>query len=285
MSGVGSVAMSAGVVSYAKSEVTIPDEVNEGDLLYIAIKLKDESGKPVAAKEEVSDSVKVEMKALSGGDAIAWDLNPIQSSYDSLVGTFKTDKKQGKVRVTAKTGTHDFKGSPATVNIVDPMSTKFDPGLCHKYLSISDHSYNRTVVHVRERGMQKGEPSCASVYGTMKLTEGKHEIAIQIDQLGSLDGWPGSHNCVVGFANKERLGLEAERSDFAWISDGSGLGQPWKAGDVIILSLDFDSHTLVGQHWRNEVTGGPVEKEGFKGDLWLYISSYAEGDEFTIFNL
>eukprot|EP00117_Sycon_ciliatum_P021058 scpid109188/ scgid18579/ len=214
---------------------------------------------------------------------ITWDPdNQTQFPRKNRVGMFETEKKPGQVKVTAQINKDHFAGSPATAKIVDPKSTKFDAhnDYCHRDLQISP--YNRTVENVRE--IQPNNLACASVYGTMKLTEGKHEIAIQIDQLGSLDGWPGSHNCVVGFANKERLGLEAERSDFAWISDGSGLGQPWKARDVINLLLDCDEHTLVGRHKRDEVTGGPATKTDVKGDLWLYISSYAEGDKFTILN-
>eukprot|EP00117_Sycon_ciliatum_P011372 scpid80297/ scgid12875/ len=279
MSGVGSVAMSAGVVCCAKnSKLFVAKEVDEGDKLRIHVELYDKKGDRLDADKKLLDSVQVEMTHQSGSYKFAWDFEA-EYPRNKRLGTFEIDKQQGKVFVTAQINKINFDGSPATANIVDPMSTKFDPGLCHKYLSISDHSYNRTVVHVRERGMQKGEPSCASVYGTKELSQGKHKIAIKIDQLGSLGRWSGSHNCVIGFANQERPDLGGERSKFAWISDGDDLGRPWKAGDEIILSLDCEEHTLDGHHCQTGVT---ATKKDVKGDLYLYITTWAYGDKFTI---
>ncbi|XP_065189411.1 E3 ubiquitin-protein ligase TRIM45-like [Sycon ciliatum] len=270
-----------GMLSSEKSSMTTAASVEEGDDLTLIIEPRNGHGDSLAVTEAHLSGVHVEVTSADNTtDTIHPVLMPDSSPNEgtNMIATYKTTGKKGSVQVSAMIGDHHVAGSPATVTIVDPQ-LRFDPSQCHADLVLSNN--NRTVT----RGATSNG-SWRSVCGMRKWSSGKHEISLRLDRITAGDV---RHMFFLCNAQRPRLDIyqNGRTTSFGWYSNrtsggdwtGSALGQPWRAGDVVHMSLDCDNHTLVGRH---EHTGATETLTNVTGELYLYISLYYGGDQVTI---
>ncbi|XP_065180088.1 E3 ubiquitin-protein ligase TRIM71-like [Sycon ciliatum] len=271
-----------GMLSSEKSSMTTAARVEEGDDLTVVIEPRNAHGDSLAVTEAHLSGVHVEVTSADNTtDTIQPVMMPGSSPHEgtNMIATYKTTGKKGSVQPSAMIGDHHVAGSPATVTIVD-LLLQFNPGQCHADLALSNNY--RTVT----RGATS-TGNWRSVCGVKKWSSGKHEISLRLDRITA-----GDVRQLFFFCNAQYPRLDTfhngETASFGWFSHdtsgyvhwtGSALGQPWRAGDVIHMTLDCDNHTLVGRHER---TGATETLTNLTGELYLYISLKFSGDQVTI---
>ncbi|XP_065189414.1 E3 ubiquitin-protein ligase TRIM45-like [Sycon ciliatum] len=275
------VVIDIGILSSEKSSMTTAASVEEGDDLTVIIEPRNGHGDSLAVTEAHLSGVHVDVTSADNTTStIESVLMPNRSPNEgtNMIATYKTTGKIGSVQVSAMIGDHPVAGSPAMVTIVDPQP-RFDPSQCHADLVLSNN--NRTVTRGAACNKQ-----LRSVCGIRKWSSGKHEICLRLDRITA-----GKVHHMFFLCNAQHPRLDdwqtGKTTSFGWYSNrtsggdwtGSALGQPWRAGDVIRMSLDCDNHTLVGRHGRTRATETLYK---VTGELYLYISLYSSGDQVTI---
>ncbi|XP_065177025.1 E3 ubiquitin-protein ligase TRIM45-like [Sycon ciliatum] len=255
-------------VSSDKSAVTIPADVDEGQDLRISIDLRNGRGDTLTATDKRLNSVKVEVMTRENDVTICpvIKVTDAETSSSPVAAVFKTAGKKGQVKVSVTTDAGHIRGSPAVVTVADVL--RFDTDACNTGLALSNNG--RTV---KNPGMQRN----ASVYGLGRWSTGKYDISIRLDIVG-----PASSNYLLGMCNEKEPDLKGWYRRYAWERSGTksgSLGQPWRSGDVIHMSLDCDNQTLVARHDR---TGAVDTKTDVTGEIYLYFCTYCAGDQITI---
>eukprot|EP00117_Sycon_ciliatum_P037424 scpid81356/ scgid28001/ E3 ubiquitin-protein ligase TRIM56; Tripartite motif-containing protein 56 len=243
-----------GMLSSEKSSMTTAASVEEGDDLTVIIEPRNGHGDSLAVTEAHLSGVHVDVTSADNTttDTIHPVLMPDSSPNEgtNMIATYKTTGKKGSVQVSAMIGDHHVAGSPAMVTIVDPRPLQFDPSQCHADLVLSNN--NRTVT----RGAA-ASGNWRSVCGVRKWSSGKHEISLRLDRItaGNVQ-----HMFFLCNAQRPRLVDDFQRgktTSFGWYGyttsggggswTGGALGQPWRADDVIHMSLDCANQTLLGR--------------------------------------
>ena len=180
----------------------------------------------------------------------------------------------GKHQVMARYNGHHFSGSPADVMVTTSVC-RFNPSRRHGDIQLSNN--NMTAKNTQGIGCWR------SVCGADIYRSGTVEIGIRLDNMPDtnvmiflrnstnppLDGWQQDDTPYGWYGNNQNPGR--------W--HGAALGQPWKTGDIIRLSLDCDRHTLTGRHER---TGATQTLSNVTGDLYLYVCLGSPGHQVTI---
>ncbi|XP_065188677.1 tripartite motif-containing protein 2-like [Sycon ciliatum] len=283
----------SGMVSAEHTTVAVPVSMENDTDLTIAIETRNARAEDLHVTDKHLATVQVNVSSVADNVTTACPVTKVTSSATAskqlsagssssrssgMLATYKTGDRKGEVRVCATVDGQHMKGSPAIVTVTDKQ-LRFDPSRCDVDLLLSNNG--RTVTHTAGMGWK-------SVYGLKQWREGYHEIAVRLDSItrGKIH-----HKVFICSAAKPKLNNQkgaTKELQFGWYSnhpDGGGpwkgiaLGQPWKAGDVIRMSLDCDKHTLVGLHER---TGATETITGVTGDLYLCISLCHNLDRFTI---
>ncbi|XP_065189394.1 uncharacterized protein LOC135820022 [Sycon ciliatum] len=265
----------ADTVSSEKSTAAIPANVDEGQDLRISIDLRNQRGDALTATDQHLNSVKVEVTTGENDVTICPVLKATdaETSSSPVFAVFKTGSvKKGQVKVCVTTDTGHIRGSPAVSIVADVL--RFDRDRCHAGLVLS--SNGRTVTHAAARWSNR------VVYGTTRWSTGKHEISVCLDTFGPAP-YSAYNNYSLGMCNEKEPLLTGFYPNLAWTSYSSTshgyLGQPWKPGDVIHMSLDCDNHTLVACHER---TGAVDTKTNVTGEIRLYLLTTSPQDQATI---
>ena len=189
---------------------------------------------------------------------------------DDIVAKFQPTKP-GKHQVMARYGGRHFSGSPTEIMV---YTCRFDPFRCHGDIRLSSN-------HMTARVMNDG---WRSVCGADIYRSGTVDINVRLDNTPNSD----VIICMCRSSSPQLDDYQHDDTAFGWYGHdhsadywrGTRLGQPWKTGDIIHLSLDYDRHTLMGRHGR---TGATQTLNGVTGELYLCISMRLTGHQLTIF--
>eukprot|EP00117_Sycon_ciliatum_P031663 scpid45205/ scgid24721/ len=268
------------VMSVRDTSMSAPDCVLKGEPLFITVIPRNEFGGNVVASSDHMAAVNIAVDAPAMGvtECSLTSFRSKRRGGSTIVGRFETMTAEGQLTVSTTLGNRHVAGSPAIVTIA--QQAVFDHQRCDPGLVVSN--YNRTITHSDPSGGTR----CAS--GMLKWRAGRHDVDIRIDRLtkGSvhhLFSVCNNHEDPTGdFQTDGIYGWYGNSRDMISESTGTALGQPWRVGDIIHLSVDCDKHTLYGRHVR---TGAEQTLTDVRGDLCLFVSLSCYKDQVTILDL
>lgn len=232
-----------------------PDEVLGGDR-GMAITLADDSALAQQLSPQERLQIAVEVKITDPDDKVVHSSAEKCDSSGEVLAKYKP-VVPGEHRVTAMISNKHVFGSPALIRVrsieAPKVNFSFDACSCHDYVEISDDG--TAARHTSDDGYHS---VCTN---SIVNKFGQTSIRFKVDYPR---GHPYIYLCVSSLASPE-LGKEpgSKEGIYGWLGmrrtgpckcEGAQLGQPWKKGDVITLTLDLEQLTLTGLHERSKKT-------------------------------
>ena len=179
----------------------------------------------------------------------------------------------GCYNVSAKIGCVPLKGSPQ--KLVVSATQSFDGNRCGSALSITNDGRSLSCTSV-------GYTSACTT--PMVTGTGSSTLTVRIDNTSN--GHIFLSACSSCNPNLTGNYQQDKAQCFGWYGydasnyhTGTALGQPWRTGDVIHLTVDHDRHTLTGRHER---TGAAEPIPNVTGNLYWIVTLYYAGDKITV---
>ena len=255
----------------SQSSVECPSSIRLGEELVMTVTAVTNSGQAVISDDDIMTSLQVKVTS-SDNEAVSCVTSPGDGGGKFIAKYTPTE--YGQYRITVKFGESHFSGSPADMMVVKEIVFDPSPGRRHTAIQLSNN--NMTA---RTSG-----GNFVSVCGSDVYRSGVINIRIRLDHILNgrvflfmcnsptpvLDNWNQQNNTAFGW-----FGGDTDTRNYR----GTTLGQQWKDGDVIHLSLDCDRHTLTGRHER---TGTTQTLSGVTGDLYLLVSLSGADNQVTI---
>ena len=256
----------------SQSSMQCKPSLHVGEEICITLKAVSENGSSGQVSEVCMTSLAVEVMS-PDNEVMPCNANKDDEDGGIIVARYQPTQP-GKHQVMARYDGHHFSGSPADVMVTTRVRT-FNPSRCHGDIQLSNN--NMTARNTQVSGYWR------SVCGADIYRSGTVEIGIRLDNM------PDTHVMIFlcNSTNPPLDGWQQDDTPYGWYGNnqnpgrwhGTALGQPWKTGDIIRLSLDCDRHTLTGRHER---TGATQTLSNVTGDLYLYVSLYSPGHQVTI---
>ena len=209
------------------------------------------------------------------------EFSAVLSRCESLPGRVEIGHDRlaaGRYRVSAMIGNRHLQGSPQQLVVISPASQPlFDNNRCGSGLKITNDG--RTL-----RCTTRGGDWSSACTVPMVTDAGSSTLKVRIDKTRCDELC--LYACSSSSPNLEGLAFDQAQC-FGWYggstSDddytGTDLGQPWKTGDVIQLTVDHDRHTLTGRHER---TGTTETIPNVTGNLYWIVTLPGRGDQVSI---
>ncbi|XP_065187280.1 E3 ubiquitin-protein ligase TRIM71-like [Sycon ciliatum] len=207
------------------------------------------------------------------------DFPSVRTRCESLPGRVEIGHDRlaaGRYSVSAMIGNRHIQGSPQQLIVAStPIRPLFDNSRCGSGLKITNDG----------RTLSKGGGSWSSACTTPMVTDtGSSTLKVTIDKTGYGDIFLSA----CSSSNPKLEQYQQEKSQcFGWNSrrydaghhTGTALDRRWQTGDIILLTVDHDRHTLTGRHER---TGATETIPNVTGNLYWIVALDDLGDQVSL---
>ena len=263
------------VLDVADGTLKCHDQAGVNDHISISIELPENAISSVMEQDQL-DNIGLEI-SISDPDEDTTNVCTQLTPASGRIQTERTPLQAGHYNISARIGCVHLKGSPQKL-VVSAMVTseKFDGNRCGSRMNITDdgHSLSKT-------GASSGWASTCTtpiVTGT-----GRSTLKVTIDKTACA-------SIFLSACSSSNPKLEDCQQDkaqcFGWYGNcandlhtGKALGQRWKTGDIIHLTVDHDPHTLTGRHER---TGATETIPNVTGNLYWIVALCSLDDKITL---
>ena len=216
------------------------------------------------------------------------DFPSVRTRCESLPGRVEIGHDRlaaGRYSVSAIIGNRHIQGSPQQL-IVHVASTPSTPSTPSQPLFDSSRCGSGLKISNDGRTLSKGGGGWSSACTTPMLTgTGSSTLKVTIDETRLGDIFLSA--CSSSNPNLEQYQQDKAQC-FGWYGRGVrafhtgtalGLGQRWQTGDIILLTVDRDRHTLTGRHER---TGATQTIPNVTGNLYWIVALDDLGDQVSL---